>query len=169
MPWIQLKVDLYSNDPPRIESLKAPLSLRLSGRKKADSTGDKGSQDISLGRKQRPIFHRNYHWSLSLNRSGHHSGHISTGLNKHIFVFYLCGNWILLSQQNSFRFFSRGEGELGQSCEGGHQADNPVRRSERNNWECSFSLSLSSINLSTCQLFITLTRFQACKFYTQRW
>ena len=30
-------------------------------RKKADSTGDKGSQDISLAQKQRPVFHHNYH------------------------------------------------------------------------------------------------------------
>ena len=50
--------------PPRIESLKALLS----DRKKADSTGDKGSQDISLAQKQRPIFHHYYHF---LSFTGH--------------------------------------------------------------------------------------------------
>ena len=50
--------------PPRIESLKALLS----DRKKADSTGDKGSQDISLAQKQRPIFQHYYHF---LSVTGH--------------------------------------------------------------------------------------------------
>ena len=54
---------ILPSPPSRIESPKALLSSDPAQTvKKADSTGDKGSpQDISLARKQRPIFHHNYH------------------------------------------------------------------------------------------------------------